>query len=87
MTRSKLQRTLCALVAAFALALPLSAQVPDERTATWIERLVATLWEHLSTPLSPLWEASTLQDPPAAPDDDTTPDDSTDGRVHIDPNG
>lgn len=93
MSRSKLQRTLCVLVAAFLLALPLAAQTPREERATLMERLLSALWERLAIPLASLRNDATTASPKGAPEDSTdstTADDSgddTDGRAHIDPNG
>lgn len=86
MSRSQLQRTLCVLVAAFTLALPLAAQPGEAGTATTLlDRVIFALWEHL-VPLASLSEDSTSV-PADSTADSTPPDDDTDGRAHIDPNG
>ncbi|MFP5284426.1 MAG: hypothetical protein ACLGI9_01670 [Thermoanaerobaculia bacterium] len=92
MSRSKLLRTLCILTAIFILALPVAAQPRGEvRTATLMDRLVSVLWERLASPLASLWKnAETTADTTGDAVDSTgstTPDDLTDGRAHIDPNG
>jgi hypothetical protein len=91
MSRSKLQRTLCILVATFVLALPVAAAQPREevRTATLMDRLVSVLWERLATPLASLWKTSGVTaDTPGDSTGSTAPDDdNTEGRAHIDPNG
>lgn len=89
MSRSKLQRTVCVLVATFTLALPLAAQPRDAGTATTLlDRLIFVLWEHLAPFAVPSKDSTSSA--PADSTDSTTADDGeddTDGRAHIDPNG
>ena len=85
------RRTSCVLLLLLAFAMPAAAQT-GRAPGTSLEKLASILWQRLSPPLGALWEKGRADiDPNGSPAPATQstapPDDTSEGRAHIDPNG
>lgn len=69
-----------------ALALPAAAQ-PVRGPGDPLARIVSSLWVRLSAPVVSLWEKGRAHIGPDGATTESTPPDTGDGRIHIDPNG